>query len=266
MEVVVEETLFVGVTLNFFILKLTSTVFREKGKVLPISALVGEIVSLFSPLFQIHLALKILLGCLTCLLMLCISFKFRSAKHFFALLGVFLLFTFVFGGASEALRSLIGSFPLFLIAIVGLVVYIVCNCVYKFVFRRSRIDSFVYKVKIKDKNLEVEEEGYLDSGNVLYDAVSGQPIMLITFDVFQKIYSNISLSNFITKRYDLSSIKNGHYIKINSVGKGGNMLVFSVDEVVVGKDKSYSNAMLGLSFSGFEKSFGKKILIHCDMV
>ena len=44
------------------------------------------------------------------------------------------------------------------------------------------------------------------------------------------------------------------------------MLVFSVDEVVVGGEKSFSNVMLGLSFSGFEKSFGKNILLHCDLV
>lgn len=265
-EVVIEETLFVGVMLNFFILKLTAKVLRRKGRLLPISALVGEIVSLFSPLFQIHFLLKILLSILTCILMLCLSFEFLSFKKFLALLGVFTFATFIFGGACMALESLIGSFPLFIIAIVGLVIYIACSSLNKFVFRQERLKSFVYKVKIKDKNLEVEEEGYLDSGNVLYDGISGQPIMLITFEVFQKIYSDISLPNFITKRYDLSSIKNGHYIKINSVGRGGQMLVFSVDEVVVGQDKAYQNAMLGLSFSGFEKSFGKNILIHCDMV
>ena len=163
-------------------------------------------------------------------------------------------------------KNLIGSFPLFIVALVGVVIYWICAIINKIVFRQERRKGFVYKVKIKDKDVLLEEEGYLDSGNVLYDGISNKPIILINFDVFHRIYSQISLSKFLTKDYNLSSIKNGHYIKINTVGKGTTMLVFSVDEVVVGDDKSFSNAMLGLSFSGFDKSFGKSILLHCDMV
>lgn len=266
MQIVVEEALVVGVTLNFFILKLSAKILGRKGRLFLLSALAGEVVSLFYPLFVISLPLKILLAVLTGVFMLCVSFEFLSVKKFCILSTVFLLATFVFGGACEALESLIGSFPLFIIALVGLVVYFVCVLIYRLVFRQERIKQFVYKVQIKDGGFEIEEEGYLDSGNVLYDKISGQPIILVNFDVFHKIYSSISLSKFLCKQYKLSSIKNGHYIKINSIGKGTSMLVFSVDEVVVGGTKSHKNVMLGLSFSGFEKSFGRKILLHCDMV
>jgi len=236
-------------------------VLKRKGKLLLLSALLGEIVSLFYPLFQMHILIKILLMFLTCLLMLSLSFDFISFKKFSILFLFFMLATFIFGGGCFALQSLIGAFPLFIVSIVGVIIYIAARLIFKYIFKQNIRQKFVYKVKIKDKNSEFEEEGYLDSGNVLYDKISGQPIMLISFDVFNKLYSNISLSKFLSKGYDLSSIKNGHYIKINSIGKGGNMLVFSVDEVVVSGDKSYPNAMLGLSLSGFEKSFGKQILL-----
>ncbi len=265
MEVVVEEAMFVGAALNFLILRLTARILKRRAKLTLLSALVGEIISLFAPLFQIPMWLEFLLSFLTAILMLSISFDFISVKRFSLIVGVFLLSSFVFGGACLAIKTYAGSFPLFLVAVIGAVVYFVCVIICKMVFRQRRRGEYVYKVKIKDKGCLVEEEGYLDSGNVLYDAVSGRPIMLITFDVFHKIYSGISLSKFLTKQYSLSSIKNGHYIKINNVGNGGNMLVFSVDEVVVGEDKSFQNVMLGLSFSGFEKSFGKNILLHCDM-
>lgn len=266
MEVVIEETMFVGVALNFLILKLSARILRRKVRLVLLSALVGEIISLFSPLFKIHFLLKFLLIILSCILMLCISFEFVSFKNFSILLGVFSLATFVFGGACFALQSLIGSFPLFLVAFIGIIVYTTTLLLNRSVFKSQRHCQFVYKVKIKDRGKVVEEEGYLDSGNVLYDAISGQPIILVNFDVFHKIYKQINLIDFLANRYDISSIKNGHYIKINSIGKGGKMLVFSVDEVVVEGDKYFENVMLGLSFSGFEKSFGKNVLLHCDMV
>ena len=216
----VEEALFVGVVLNFFVLKLSALVLKRKTRLTLISALVGEVVSLFAPLFQIHVALRILLAVLTSVVMLCISFAFESWKRFGGLLGVFLFATFIFGGACEMIESFAGSFPLFIVSIVGCVVYVGCVAVYKVVFKRVRRDEFVYKVKIVDSGQEVVEEGYLDSGNVLYDGVSGKPVMLITFEVFKQIYKDIPLSKFLTKGVDLSSIKNGHYIKINSVGQG----------------------------------------------
>ncbi len=266
MRVVIEEVMFVGVVMGWLCLKLSAKVCQRRGRLFLISALVGEVASLFQPLFQMHFMVRCVLGVLVGLLMLCISFDFVSLKSFACLSGVFLLATFVFGGACEALQGLIGVFPLFIVALVGVVTYLVCLIIWRFVFRRNRREGFVYKVKIKDGGRLIEEEGYLDSGNVLYDAITNQPITLVSFDVFSRIYNGINLGRFLAKEVDLSSIKNGHYIKINSVGRGGKMLVFSVDEIEVGDGRVFAGAMLGLSFSGFEKSFGRGILLHCDMV
>ena len=38
------------------------------------------------------------------------------------------------------------------------------------------------------------------------------------------------------------------------------------DEVIVDKDKKFKNVMLGLSFAGFDKSFGAKVLLHSELV
>ncbi|MBO5022657.1 MAG: sigma-E processing peptidase SpoIIGA [Clostridia bacterium] len=265
MQVVVEEAMFVGVVMGWLILKFSAKVCHQKGRLFLLSALVGEVVSLFMPLFKMHFLLRGLLAVLTGLLMLCISFEVKSFKNFILLFGAITTATFIFGGACEALKSLIGTFPLFVVAFVGVVVYFATLFILRASGRRGRREGFVYKVKIKDGGKLIEEEGYLDSGNVLYDCISGQPISLVTFKVFSQLYG-ISLGKFLAKEVDLCSIKNGHYIKINSVGSGAKMLVFSVDEVEVGGGKVFENAMLGLSFSKFEKSFGRQILLHCDMV
>ena len=101
---------------------------------------------------------------------------------------------------------------------------------------------------------------------MLYDTITKKPVILVTYDVFHKLYKNISLPSILTKTLDKSSIKNGHYIKINSIGSGTSLLVFTIDEMLVGSDKSFKDVMVGLSFSGFEKSFGKKVLLHSELV
>ena len=43
------------------------------------------------------------------------------------------------------------------------------------------------------------------------------------------------------------------------------MLIFTVDQIQIsGDEREFKNVSLGLSFSGFEKSFGKNVLLHCD--
>ena len=97
MQVVVEEVMFVGVVMGWLCLKLSAKICHRRVRLSLLSALVGEVVSLFYPLFQMHFLVRCLLGVLVGFLMLCISFDFVSFKSFAVLGGVFLLVTFVFG-------------------------------------------------------------------------------------------------------------------------------------------------------------------------
>ena len=132
--------------------------------------------------------------------------------------------------------------------------------------KKNHIHSFTYNLVFKHEGIEVREEGFLDSGNMLYDSVTKEPIILINYNVFHKLFSNISYLSLLTRRFDNSSIKNAHYIKINTVGAGTNLLIFTIDELKVGDEKSFKNVSVGLSFSGFEKSFGKNVLLHYEYV
>ncbi len=262
MKIVLEETIIIGLFLNSLILKTTSFMTcRARFKFL--SSLVGVAISLVAPLYKLHVLLKLAVIVFTSIIMVLISFKFSSIKNFLLILSIFFLSTFLYGGACYAVMELFGSFPLLVVALIGLATFILYSLAYRIVSHRNRMKNFVYKLKIKDGEKVIEEEGYLDSGNVLYDTITKSPIVLVNFDVFSKLYSGISYLALFTKKINSSSIKNGHYIKINSIGRGTSMLVFTVDELNV-EDKCYKNVSLGLSFSGFERSFGTNILLHCD--
>lgn len=264
--VIIELSLCINLFLNSFILKMTALIVRERAKLWFISALVGACISMFTPLFTLSPFTKILLMVATSLIMLVISFDLKDLKSFLSKWTIFFLATFIFGGGMLALQNIVGQFPLFIVAIAGSVIYFVFVIVVKFQQRKNIIKNFSYTIKFKDNGKEILEEGFLDSGNMLYDSITKKPVILVNFEVFKKFYDNIPLSKIITKTLDKSSIKNGHYIKINSIGSDTSLLVFTIDEMSVGEEKSFKDVMVGLSFSGFEKSFGKKVLLHSELV
>lgn len=265
MKIIIEESFLINFFIIFCILKLTALLTRQKLRFSILTSFFGALIAVFYPFFNIFGIFKYLLLFFVISLINITSFKYINFKKFLINYFIILIFTFTLGGACLALQTAVGSYPLFIVAIVGIVLFVAIGVVMKIISHNNALKKFTYKLIIKDGEKVVEEEGYLDSGNVLYDNITKKPIVLITFDVFSKFYSEISYFDARLKNIDSSSIKNAHYIKINSIGKGASMLVFTVDELSI-EDKYYKNVSLGLSFSGFEKSFGKNVLLHCDYV
>lgn len=266
MEIIIEYSFVINFFVNSLILKLTGLFLKEPPRLWMISALIGSIVAIILPLYNLSWALKIVITLAMCSLMVCISFQVKSFKKFLIYFCSLFASTFLFGGACYALSNLIGSFPLFVVAIVVMVIYIITKIIVKVQQRKSMIEKFTYQVTLVDNGKTFYEEGYLDSGNVLYDTLTKKPIILVTFDVFHKLYSNINYINAVTKNYDKNAIKDGHFVQIKGVGSSSSILVFRVDEVHVGKDKCYKDVALGLSFSGFDKSFGKRVLLNQALI
>ena len=269
MTIDIELSLFVNLVLNSFILFLTGYFFKEKPKLWFLSSLIGATIALVMPGLYLPSYAKILAQVFLSLVMVSLSFDVKPLKKFVYRYITFLAMTFLFGGGCYALSSTLGSLPL--VAVVGTSVVIFCafKAVIFYRNRQKIIENFSFKVKIKAKDKEIEEEGFLDSGNLLYDPVTKKPVVLIDFDIFSKLYENIDYLNALLKKIDLSELENAHYIKLSTVASGTQILVFSVGSLELvgqGLKKSFSHAMLGLSFSGFEKAFGKKILLHGELL
>ena len=173
--------------------------------------------------------------------------------------------TFIFGGAVCAVENFYGQLPIAVIAGVGSIIYFMIKFLISLKRKEDVFDGFLHDIKIIDHDVTLNEKAFLDSGNMLYDPITNKPVILISYEVFSKIY-NIPKSAIISKTFNECSIKNGHYIKINSIGNGTRILVFSVDEIFVDEKKYFKDVMIGLSFSGFERSFGRGVLLHSEFV
>ena len=269
MEIIIELSLCINLILNFFIIKSTALFFKEKARLVWLSSALGGVVALLMPLCHVRGVWQAMLTILLSALLVSISFKFVSFKKFLCLYGVFLGITFIFGGACYAVVQAFGSFPLFCVLIVACIIQIAMTLILKSRNRTRTIETFSYKVKLKANGKEIEEEGYLDSGNMLFDPITSRPVVLISFDVFTRIYSDINFLSAYMKKIDTEKLREGHYIKINSVGSATSILVFTAEELEISKEgfeQRYERVALGLSFSGFERAFGKGVLLNGNLL
>lgn len=262
-KIIVEESLAINFFIIYSILRFTALLTRQKVRFTILSSLFGSSVACAYPIFNINGIIKYLLLFFSLCLIAVTSFEYKNLKKYLLDFMIILLSTFCLGGACLALQTAVGSFPIFIVALIGIGLFLMLAIITKAIRRNNNNKKFSFRLTLKDGEKVVEEEGYLDSGNVLYDNITGKPIVLVNFDVFHKFYNDIPYLDARLKKIDSSSIKNAHYIKINSIGQGTSMLVFTIDELSI-DGKYFKNVSLGLSFSGFEKSFGKNILLHCD--
>ncbi len=269
MIIEIEFSLFINLTINFFILFLTALFLKEKAKFIWLSALVGGIIAVILPLFALPSYAKLLTQVFVSVLLVSVSFNFKSFKRFCQIYSVFLGLSFLFGGGCYAISSTFGQLPLLVVLAICLVIFLVSKSIFKMRLRQKHIEDFSFKVKIFNDGKLVEEEGFLDSGNLLYDPITKKPVVLINFDIFKKLYENTNYLSAYLKKTDLTTLNNAHYIKLSTIASGTQILVFSVGKVDIcgnGVTKEYKNMMLGLTFSGFERSFGKNILLHGEII
>lgn len=269
MKIDVELSLITNLIINSFVLYLTACFFKEKAKLIFLTSLIGSIIALLVPALSLASYAKILVQVFLSILMVSISFPYKKFKTFISKYIFFLGMTFLFGGGCYALSLSIGSLPIVIVLLVCFVIFMCAKYIIHQKNKQKVIDNFSFKVKIFSGDKVIEEEGFLDSGNLLYDPITKKPVILISYDVFSKLYENVNYLNAFMKKIDLKNFKNGHYIKLNTVASGTQILVFSVNNVLLegqGVNKKYEDIMLGLSFSGFEKAFGKKILLHGSLI
>ncbi len=269
MEIIIEYALIVNFVINYFILKSCAKLFKVQAKWWFVSCLFGSIMAVIMPLFNFPLVANIFATIFVGIIMVCISFPVKQFKDFLYYGFGLVFLTFVFGGASYLLTSWFGQLSTFIICLVSMVVYIGLSLLFKRLAKKRVIDSFTCSVQIKCKDKTVEEIGYFDSGNVLYDPITSEPIVLISKEVFEKIAGEDYLF-FLLKKEKAKKLPYGHFVNVGSAVSNGQMLVFMADKLTItekGKHaKIFKNTLLGLSMADFSKNLNSGVLLHSSLV
>ncbi|MBP3619035.1 MAG: sigma-E processing peptidase SpoIIGA [Clostridia bacterium] len=261
MKIVVEYVLISNFMINIIIFKTTALVLKERGRLFLLSSTLSACVTLVLPLLSLSA-----LGCFILqfglnILLVCISFKFRTLKKFFQIYLCFTVASFIYGGTCSLVASYIEtqSLILLLLAVVG--VYFVVKVLVKRISKKQAIENFCVDVSLCFSGQKTNWKGFLDSGNLLIDPLTQSPVSLINFKVFSCIFKDICLEDVLRKSEKLKKLKLAHYISFNTMGTGNKILVFQIDGLEIG-GKHYKKAVLGLSLKNFNQAFGSDIILN----
>lgn len=278
MTIYIEQILIDNLIINYIILYCTFLVLKQKGKFLCLflSALIGSVYALFSPLLKFPILILTLLKILLSLFMISITKKFKKLKEFLLFYVVFLFLTFLFGGVCLFIlmnfdsnfniqNSSTYSLPLGIIVLILFLMAIILKNIFKNVYKRKSINNFIYNLIIFNNSGYIKLLAFLDSGNLLIDSLTKKPITIVDYNSV-KDFLNVSLTDILLNRVDNlnKTLKNAHLFEVKSVGGNKKIIVFEVDKIEIStKDykKEIKNAVLGITLKSFINDLGYNALI-----
>lgn len=265
MSVYVEYAVCDNLIVDYLLLRSTFFLVGQKVKKTKIflNAVLGTITAITLPLCPISEWIKIFLKILLAVVMIFLCGEYKSVRGYLLTLIIFLALTFVSGGATIAILyaldmsyvidgsvSYDAELPLSIIILSVAIITKVSLKVGKALYKKKNIFPFLRKCELVIKGKIFSLTGFVDSGNRLFDKKTGFPIIVISEKKF-----------FKTEIYAQVGAPHGK-VSFSTVSGQGEMLVYSVDEIVVyGEEKIvYDYVFLGVGASEYKDEYD--LILH----
>lgn len=280
MSVYIEYVILDNFIIDYIILYAVNKTLKLKAKRyrLFLGALIGAMLAVFLPLIKAPETVLLIIKLLTGLVMVALI-SFSGIKRYIVSFLFFITYTFVLGGCIIGLLLLLNadiysaatlnydfSVPAGVIAGVCFVYIMLMIKLIKYLERRKNIYPFKRRIKICYQNEEYESNGFIDTGNRMYD-IDGSPVMIINEklakkmipqDVLLKLYAGIyNGTDFIKKEFMTAHFKNS-YMYIFKILK---LLIYSGNEV-----NTIVNVSVGAVLTGFKGIEDCEALLHSDLI
>lgn len=283
MIVYIEQVLIDNFIINFFILLCLSYIFKTKFRKINIvfSSILGSVVAVVSPIIIVNFYFNILIKVLLSLSMVAMLKKYKKITEFLLLYLTFILLTFLFGGACLFLLMTFDknfnvnnynsySLPLGAIVVIIFFIMIIIKNIFKNIYKRKNVNSFVYKVKLINNNKCDEILAYLDSGNFLKDSITNKPITIVDFNSLKNILVDINITDILLNRTDKLNkyFKNVHLQNVSSINKGSKILIIEIEKLEIylnDKPNIINNASIGLTIKSFINDLGYSALLNPEL-
>lgn len=282
MTVYVDVVLLENLCMNYIILFGTGYIIKLKIKHwrILVSSSIGAVYAILAYMGIFPLYANIVVKIILSLCMVYIAFNPKNIKAIIKELALFYLVSFALGGCAFALLYIvrpqdifmkdgvyIGTYPLKIALLGGVVGFIITYVAFKVVKTRMNKNELIYEIVLKINEKELTTKVMLDTGNMLKDPISNNPVVLIEKKILYNILPKELLEN--TKNMLGGDFKNNEdleneyrtrlrIIPFTSVGKqNGMMLGIKVDEIKIITDIDEiinTNAIVCV----YEKEFSKR--------
>ena len=255
MTIYIEYVLINNLLIDYILIKGTLATTGVNGKKLRVffCALFSAVFSLVYPLIIAPLFIVTLIKLSFGLFIVFLSAKYLSFRSYFLNTAVFFFYTFLTGGAIFGIFSLF-NIPTGKEIISGLIifpvyfVYFCLNSVVKFLYRRKNVVSFCYPTQITICGVTKNLQGFLDTGNGVYDGDS--PV----------IFCNKAVATEFINGGALPPMKKINVCTVN--GKSQKLCLKSESLVIyiAGKKNIYNNVTVCFTEQGFEDCY--QLILH----
>lgn len=249
MVVLVEMVFFENLLIDGLLLWLVLKTLRLKTNWagLLLASVFGAGFALASPLIQVEGLWTILIKLVAALVMsvmLCLNFRKLLFK-----VGLFLLYTFAFGGCLIAIFAFMGvsvvegmalsylsDIPLGAILAGAVIFAILLSRVLSRVFKLVKIVRFCRPISITVNGRRIDFQGFLDTGNSLTNS-EGKPVVVVGSGELKKWFKPSQLLCLLMRKFDALNLKNAEVIAVKSLAGRQNMLVFDAEDCSFGQRK-----------------------------
>lgn len=267
MEVYIEYAIIDNFIMDYLLLKSTVWLTKKKAKTvfLVLSTCIGTLVAVIVPLFEINKAVSFLIKVVLAGLMSFLTVKHKNFVEFFKFFNVFLLLTFAVGGAVIGVLSLIGIdysaeginkngfLPIGVNFFFG---YVCLKATKKTIDKAmKKLDNqFVCECIIEKTGKAHSFVAFIDSGNMLFDAMTNFPIVVCDEEIAKQILGSTD-----------TPIR---YLPISTVSGISSMPLFDIDSITIIKKGNLQkkNAMLGIMKKGSDVGVDAQVIIGASFL
>lgn len=258
MIVYIDVVLIENIFMNYIILFATASINKVELKLtrIFIASLIGGIYAVASYISDLDLYKTITLKLLLSITMVYIALNPNTIKKCLKQLLIFYLTSFTFGGTAFALLYFIkpteilmrngiyiGSYPLKIAILGGIVGFVIIIVAFKIAKGKMTSKNMYCKIKIKIGGKEVQSISMIDSGNLLKEPISGNPVVVVETEILQNIVPEQILKNIqgiIEGKTDEIPVEYASKLRIipfTSLGMpNGMMLGLKADKITVNHD------------------------------
>ncbi len=256
MVVYIEYVLLDNLVIDYFLLKAAFSISKTPYKKIRIflSAVLGAVFALLYPLMQIHTVILTVIKILFGFLLVLISGTFKNAKEYYINSVLFILLTFLTGGAIIGAYSVLGidyssEISIAVMVIPAFAVIKSVTAVIKYIYRRKTVLSEIYDCEISVGGSAVSLRGFFDTGNELFDGDS--PVIIVDKRISKRLLS------------DISSMMKIKYITLKTVSGEDKMLSVKSDKISINigdRINVYSN--ITVCFAKGSVGSGYDVILH----
>lgn len=293
MTVYIDIILIENICMNYIILLATGLILKNKINNIRIflSSLLGSIYAVCSYITKLEIYSTIIMKIILSIAMIYLAFKPKNIKQMLKQLVIFYLTSFAFGGCAFALLYFvrpqdilikngvyIGTYPLKIAILGGIVGFIIINISFKIIKNRINKKNMFCDIEIQIENKIANVHALVDTGNLLKEPITGNSVIVVEKEKLYSIIPNEILDNIEKIMYggnNLENVDNKYISKLrlipfSSLGTPNGMLIGTkVDKIKINFEEEEINAnniIVGIYNKKLTKNGLYNALIGLDLI